>query len=171
MWICVRRESENQHSSNNGGAPFASSTSSSSLFSLRNKPLSSPTITHFRNTKPSRVSRFVPPLLGILFRSVSEDTLLQKSPRFVFWPFLGLGPLHQNLSFFFSVVTLLDYGAGSECQECNQIPHVWHQRCELFASLHNGVVFESEAISFECKLVSFSGVGAFAVLSKTGYFF
>ncbi|KAL2956508.1 hypothetical protein AAZX31_18G089900 [Glycine max] len=33
--------------------PFASS-SSSSLFSLRNKPLSSPTITHFGNTKPSK---------------------------------------------------------------------------------------------------------------------
>ncbi|KAK7387102.1 hypothetical protein VNO78_27612 [Psophocarpus tetragonolobus] len=34
--------------------PFASSASSSSLFSLRNNPLSSPKITHFYNTKQSK---------------------------------------------------------------------------------------------------------------------
>ncbi|KAG4935635.1 hypothetical protein JHK85_050554 [Glycine max] len=34
--------------------PFAYSASTSSLFSLRNKPLSSPTITHLGNTKPSK---------------------------------------------------------------------------------------------------------------------
>ena len=39
-------------------------------------------------------------LSGSLFVTISEVVMV-------------FGPLHQNLSFFFSVVTLLDYGAGN----------------------------------------------------------
>ena len=142
--------------------PFAYSASTSSLFSLRNKPLSSPTITHLGNTKPSKSFS----VGASSSRDSGSFSLLQKSPLFCFFVYFfvsvswSFAPEPLIFLSYFSVVTLLDYGAGNVRSVRNAIRFLGFDIKDV-SFLHHYIMglffffsfllvsgFESEAIFF-----------------------